>query len=424
MQWTRPDWQGAKTIGLIFLCLAMLSFPFSVAVTNIFLGLTLATGILSGLWWRGIKHIWNHYRLLLIALLAYLVMFPLGLIWSLDVEWGQHIIARHWFWLLLPIVVVVLISEKNRCAFLAAMSTGLIANLVYCVLQANGLVEGHADAGSSMDNPTGHIGHTSFGFIYGIWCAWLVHWGLLRRDRLAWLAWILALWAVVMVFMAQGQSGYMVTVALLLLVAVKWVNVFKRRGLFLTGMLVLFIAGAFIVFGPGKDRIMGTWHALTQAGQQELFVTQDYAKSSAQSRLAWWSMSVDIWRQSPFYGVGTGGFPKAVKTWQADPALQHGYRNAYSQIAIVHPHNQYLITLVRYGLVGLILLLVLISIWVRTGFGKPWAEVQAMPFIALSGMALALHGLDSTSFEEHFSSIFALVLLGVGLSEAELKTPG
>ena len=193
----------------------------------------------------------------------------------------------------------------------------------------------------------------------------------------------------------------------------------------MVGVTLLFIAGTVIMFGPGKERIQGTWQALTQSGQTAtLYSPESGAHSSTQARLAWWSMSVDIWRQSSFYGVGTGGFPKAVKTWQADPALQHGYRNVYSQIAIVHPHNQYLITLVRYGLVGLILLLVLISVWVRTGFGKPWAEVQVMPFIALSGMALALHGLDSTSFEEHFSSIFALVLLGVGLSEAELKTPG
>ena len=401
----------------------MLSFPFSVAVTNVFLGLALAVGMLSGWWWRGVIYCWHHYQWLLMALLAYLIMLPLGLIWSLDVNWGVHILARHWFWLLLPVVVIVLEAESNRSTFLAVLSIGLIANLIYCVLQANGLVEGHAAAGSSMNNPTGHIGHTSFGFIYGIWSAWLVHRGMQCRSRLAWLTWILALWAVVMVFMAQGQSGYIVTVSSFLLVAVKWAIAFRNRNVLLAGTLLLCLAGAVIVFGPGKDRIMGTWHALTQTDQQDQLTIEGYAKSSAQSRLAWWSMSIDIWKQSPFYGVGTGGFPIAVKEWQADPALQHGYRNIYSQVAIVHPHNQYLITLVRFGLVGLLVLVVFILIWIRTGLGRPWKNVESMPLIALSGMALALHGLDSTSFEEHFSSIFALILLGAGLSEDEVKSP-
>ena len=230
-----PAWKGSESVALILLCLSMICFPFSVAATNVLLGLLLATGLFAGFWWRGVKQLWLDHGKLSIALIAYLTLVVAGLLWSIDSEWGLRILTRHWFWLLLPIVVTLLVSERNRKVFLAAMSFGLTANLIFCVLQANGLVDTNV-AGSTQQNATGHIGHTSFGFIYGIWSAWLVHWGLLRRDKLAWVAWGLALWAVVMVFMAQGQSGYMVTVALLLLVAVKWADTFRARNVVMLGV--------------------------------------------------------------------------------------------------------------------------------------------------------------------------------------------
>jgi len=39
--------------------------------------------------------------------------------------------------------------------------------------------------------------------------------------------------------------------------------------------------------------------------------------------------------------------------------------------------------------------------------------------VALGGVALFLHGLDSSSLEEHFSTIFVLIVLSIGLSENE-----
>jgi len=412
-----------ESVVLMFLCLAIVCFPFSVAATNVSLSLLLASGLLTGFWWQGARILWHQHRLLTLALATYLALVLIGLTWSIDPAWGMKILGRHWFWLLLPVVVMTLSTRQNRQIFLAMMSFGLTANLVFCVLQANGLIDSHAAAGSSATNATGHIGHTSFGFIYGIWSAWLVHWGLLHRGRQAWAAWGLAVWAIVMVFMAQGQSGYIVTVALLLLVAVKWMQRFKVKNMVMAGFVFLLIAGTVISFGPAKERITGTWDALTQLDHQRTGnAVQTGAIASAQARLAWWSMSIDIWRQGAFFGVGTGGFPKAVMNWQRHPALQRGYINAYSQIAIVHPHNQYFITLVRYGVPGLLLFLVMMVVWTAKGMNRQWHDSSVSPLIALTGVALLLHGLDSTSLEEHFSSIFALILLGAGLSENYLKT--
>jgi len=38
--------------------------------------------------------------------------------------------------------------------------------------------------------------------------------------------------------------------------------------------------------------------------------------------------------------------------------------------------------------------------------------------VALSAIALIIHGLSSVSLEEHFATIFALFTLAIGLSDA------
>jgi len=407
-----PDWEGKQSVVLILLCLAMICFPFSVAATNIMLGVTLGFGLLTGLWWQGVTALLRQHKILSLALAAYLLLVPVGLIWSIDPAWGVKILGRHWFWLLLPVVVVVVSSKRNRNAFLASVSFGLAANLAYCVLQANGLVESGAAAGSTADNPTGHIGHTSFGFIYGIWAAWLVHVGLLWRNNYRWLLWGLALWALVMVFMAQGKSGYVVTLVSLLVVAIKWLQESENRRILVSFALIVLLMGLFLGLGPGKDRMLGVWHALT-GDVQSVDVSHKMAVSSVTARLEWWKMSYDIWLAQPVLGAGTGSFPKAAADWQAGQVAKQEFADRY----LSHPHNQYLLTMVRWGAVGLILLLMLLFFWIRAGTKIRWHESVAMPLVALSGTALLVHGLSSASFEEHFSTIFALVLTGAGLSE-------
>ena len=86
-------------------------------------------------------------------------------------------------------------------------------------------------------------------------------------------------------------------------------------------------------------------------------------------------------------------------------------------VPLVHPHNQYLLSMVRWGVVGLLALLALLCFWIRTGTASPWRDRVALPLVTLTGVALLVDGLSTASLEEHFSTIFALILLATGLSE-------
>ena len=399
------------------LCLAAFVFPFSVAAANAALGLALATGIVSGHWWRGALACWQQARLLTVVFLAYLLLMLLGMLWSADKAWGLHVLGRHWFWLLVPVLVSALAEERWRRNFLAALSAGLGLNLIYCVLQIFGYVVVTTDGSSAVD-ATGHIGHIGFGFVYGIWAAWLLHLGLRLSDWQRWLAWGLAFWSYVLIFSAQGRSGYLVALLLAVAVLLQWFR--GRGGLRLIFALIGVIALAVAAFalGPGKERIAGTLEAFSTIQDRQLnqLESADNATLATRERLKMWSASLGIWRGSPLLGVGTGGFPAAA----VDQKVKDRYGAPFT---FVHPHNQYLLNLARWGIPGLTVLVCLLFFWIREGWRPEHLQSAVGPLLLLSGLALAAHSLASSGLEEHFSAILAALLLGAALSEKVEKTP-
>lgn len=405
------------------LSLSALLFPFSVAATNVALGVTLAVGLFSGLWWQGALLFWQRDRVLAIIFMLYFGLLLLGLLWSSDLSWGLHVVGRHWLWLLLPVVIATLADERRRRIFLIALSVALTVNLGFCVLQKIALVTVTTD-GSSAADATGHIGHIGFGFVYGIWSAWLVWLGLMRTDRWRWLCWGLSCWAIVMVFLAQGRSGYLVVAALLFCVLLRWGIAFGHRRAFAIAAGLLLIAALAVSMGPAGERLHGTIQAFMQPHQTHGFHqkrTSDSAFLATQQRFFMWRASIDIWQQAPLFGVGTGAFPAAVADLHRSFVLEEGI--VLSE-PFKHPHNQFLLVLARLGIVGLILFAGLLAVWLICGWRTPWLRSETAPLFLLTGVALLLQGLFSSAAEEHFSAILSVVLLGVAMSDDQIRDGG
>jgi len=326
-------------------CVAAAAYPFSVAAANIALGSALGISLLNGEFAEGCRWLWKHHRTLTVAWLVYLALLPLGLIWSPDRSWGLHIVARQWYWFIIPLSCVVLTIPKNRNTILFILSVSLSLHLIFCVGQLLEIIHFTKDGSTAMD-PTGHIGHIGFGFVYGVWAGWLLHRGLLWQGWKRWGAWTL---------------------------------------------------------GPGKQRMLWTWHSMQNMQQGDF--------KHAEARWSMWYAAIKAWQAHPFTGVGTGGYRiAAANIKQSHPDLQ------YEGLSPAHPHNMYLLDLSRWGPVGLLALIALLALWVRTGWKLDWHHTDAGSLIMLPGMAMAIHGLSAPSLEEHFSGILAAMLLGAGLA--------
>lgn len=407
------------------LCVGVALFPFSVAVANIALGITLGLSIISGWLWRGWRICRSTHPRISWLLAGYLLLVVVGLIWSIDLPRGLSVLGHHWFWLLLPGLVALLALPQYRSIVLFALSLGMTGNLVFCLLQAAGVFTVTGVIGSGPDDPTGYIGHVGFGVIYAIWAAALLWFGWQRSGWQRWLPIGLGLWAVVMVFATQGRNGYVVMLALIMLLLFRWFRQCRAASwrVWLVSVAMLLVICVIIWQGPAKERLAGTWQAITgqqQAQHQQLART--YAQLAATARVDMWQIAWQIWRDHPLIGVGTGSFYQTVDQYYRAGRIPADamYGQLKAGAGLAHPHNQYLLNLARWGPLGLILLLMLLAVWIRSGWqmsGRD-ADDQSEILIFVSGVGLAIAGLFEPSLEEHFSAIFAMLLLACGMAAA------
>ncbi len=384
------------------LMLAALAYPFSVAAANAALGALLGLGVVSGRFAVGARWLWRAHRPLTLAALVYLALLPLGLLWSPEPAWGAHLMARQWFWFVIPVIVACIRHPREQQRVFLALSAGLSAHLLFCVGQMLGWIQ-FAAGGSSADDPTGHIGHIGFGLVHGLWAAWLVHWGMRRHGWKRAAAWLVACWAVVMVFIAAGRSGYLVVTVIAVVMAWRLPPWTTWRKAALAAMLLIAIGVGLTASHTARERLIWTWQGF-QALEHGDF-------RHANARWSLWYAAIRAWREHPWFGVGTGGFRShAAAIKRARPDLLFGGPEP------AHPHNMYLLALVRWGPAGLAALLTWLGLWMRAGWREDWHESDAGLLVALPAVALAAHGLSAPSLEEHFPGVLAAMLAGLGLA--------
>ncbi len=386
------------------LCAAVVVLPFSIAVGNALLGLALLVAICSGIWWQGVRHLWSNARSWWVMWLAYMALMVLGLLWSPDIHRGLVIISKQWSWLMIPVVLMVCREACWLRRFMWSISIGLGLHLLLCVAQSQGIpLPVAAPGGSSQADATGLIGHISFGLLYGIWAAWLLHLAWLRQGMSRYALGLVALWSVVMVFLAQGRSGYLVVLALTGVMLWKlWLQHLHVRVL-LAALAVGMLSVYVVATGPAQTRIAWTVDSLKSFAHGDL--------EHAEARVSLWYISWEAWKQSPWLGIGTGGFPSVSKTLIA----QHAHLNMAGHDSFAVPHNIYIMELTRWGPLGLLVLLLWLGQWIRMGWRVDWQQPHQL-LVALSGVGIAVHGLTSQAVEEYHASMYCAMFFAVGLA--------
>lgn len=129
-------------------------------------------------------------------------------------------------------------------------------------------------------------------------------------------------------------------------------------------------------------------------------------KNSAIGRLLIWENSCRMIADKPLFGFGPSGFMSKYMVYQGD-YFAESPNSSYTLLAdnVTHPFNEYLLLSVEYGFVGLLLLLVMIAI-----------VIKSSKRITPSLLCLLSVGIFS-SFSYPLRYPFVLILLAYGLSD-------
>lgn len=205
-----------------------------------------------------------------------------------------------------------------------------------------------------------------------------------RGARLAW--GLFALPGVINVlFMVQGRTGYMIMMTLLVWFA--WATlarIMRKRGISWDwrhgAAVVLVFAGVAVAAYHASSRLQERVNLV--ASEYRAWQPNHGRETSTGQRLDFYYNTLQIVRQYPILGVGTGGYAAAyARQTQGTEAIQ-----------TTNPHNEYLLVAAQAGIIGLGLLMFL--------FYTSWkcASLLDTPFEQDAARGLVLAYLVNSAF--------------------------
>ena len=198
-----------------------------------------------------------------------------------------------------------------------------------------------------------------------------------------------------MLFYGLGsRTGYVLFAVLALLFGTqRW----KLKGLAIASVcLAAFVAFSFTTSDVFSRRVM-------QAVQSGITYEPGMRGGSTRARLEQWRATTEAISQSPIIGHGTGALLYALKKF-----------SSRKRVGLAQPHNEYLLTMVQIGAVGLAALLwFFVTQWRAAGRAPPpWSHL-GQGLVVIFATTCAFNSALLNSPEGHLYAFMSAMLFAV-----------
>ncbi len=353
-----------------FTVLLAFSIPLSTSAVSVLAVLILFAWILAGDYSRKWTVITRNPVSL--ALLGYLGLFFLGLLWTQNIGAGMEMIEKQWKLLLFPVLLSSLVYSHRRryiVSFLAGLTVAMLMTYLawFNILHYGGVTPEHL---------TKRLFHVVYNPLLAFGFYLVCHevlWGKRVGIRRLGLILLAACMAIDM-FITEGRTGQVVFFVLLGLLFFQFFSQNKFKGTLLVLLILPFIFAAGYQLSP-------TFHHRVDAVGQEIREFHKNPNTSIGLRLLFWKNSWRIISKHPLLGVGTGDFQSAYAKVNAELSPD--------MVATDNPHNQYIFVLCQFGILGLLSLLSIFVVQIHQAvtIKDDWRRVRfAFPVFFLTIM--------------------------------------
>lgn len=329
--------EHSRVVGLGCLCICFACFftPLSTSLMGIFSALAALCWLVSGQFIHIGKYLKN-YPAAAISLLFFLFMC-LAISYSpAETIEGLNTLKKYRELFLLPVFVSMLaLSEKYRNLAEYSFIGGCIALMMISYGIAFAWIPEHR-YGHSI------VFHITHNFFMAVLSFWSLHYTFNSRTlRPLWLA-VFILSIINIFYIAPGRTGMLVASCLLILFLFQR---FSCRN-FLIGIALLCSAVSAIYYT--SDNFAGRVNEV-------VFEIKNYepgkARTSIGQRFDWYRSGIDLIREKPVLGYGTGSYPFVQERLTTNSEITK----------TDNPHNEFLFLTIQFGLVGLLLFISLIA---------------------------------------------------------------
>ena len=327
----------ADTFSSPLLILFAFSFPLSTSAGSVTAILVALAWILSGDYKEKFREIGRNP--VAIAVLCYIALNALGLLWTDDMYWGMKTLKKQWKLLLFP-VFLTLVRKEHINYYLYAFIAAIFLSACKAYLVWLGFIT--LPPGSIFTTEgTSHV-------IYNPMLALAIYILLqklifsrnspLQTGVLIFLVFFLSC----NMFITVGRTGQIVFFILLIVLLFQTFYKKSKTKLLLGLLLLPLLIAAIFQFSP-------TFRGRINLALTEIREMKSQAYTSVGCRVWFLQNSCKLLEGHRLLGIGTGDFPNEYAK----------INQLYSPKMPVtnNPHNQYLLTATQFGLTGLFLLL-------------------------------------------------------------------
>lgn len=369
--------------GNFFIILCCFFIPFSTSLMG-------ATAILAAVCWVLSGKAFSLPRLMLdnkqvFWAVALFLLFVAGLFYS-PVPMGEALAGLKKYRELIFFAMVISFMTGNENAVRIAEDSFILGCIVLLVI-SYGIFFAIIPSERYGYSVVHHITHNFFMAILAFWC--LQRAFASKQYRYLWVV-LCVITTINVLYIAPGRTGMLIFIALILLTLFQHFS--WKKAILTTLLAVLAIATAFATSTNFSSRLREAL-ADVQGYQSE----SESSRTSLGQRFDWWQNSVDLIRQKPMFGHGTGSFKAA----QAE--LIKGTDTKPTD----NPHNEYLIIGEQTGLIGLGLWLALLGTQFIAAF-----RLQPPKKYLLQGVIIAMAGgclMNSFLLDSHPGHFYAFI---------------
>ena len=334
------------------------------------------------------------------AALAFFALVAIGMLWS-DAPWPERVHQlSNWRPLVLMLIVLAVFSTAQSKSRLA---TFVVAFAVLGALLSFG--SWATQRPMLTDLPPGTVlrNHSTQSMVIVVALTLalvLTFWrgsGAITESRSRWAFGAAAvLLAANLLFVTTGRSGQ------LALVIIATVLVFSllsgRTRLWLLIVLPVAAATVIAISPVVQSRFAMGWD------EMQSFETAPGVTSMGM-RVVMWRTSIEVIKDRPWTGYGSGGFAGAYEKKTAP--MNQGWH----AVPTADPHNQYLFVWAELGIAGVLALLAFIAVAARQAAPRPWKQVALALLLAWSATSFL-----SSHFQTFNEGHLLMLLLGVFLA--------
>ncbi len=353
------------------LVLFAFALPLSTSAASILAILLLLAWLISGNMKEKFREILHNP--VAIAVLLYIVLHIVGLLWSEDLTWGLKILKKQWKLLLFPVFLTLVRREHTRY-YMTAFVAAIFLKACKAYLVWLGFIT--LPVGSVFT--TVGTSHVIYNPMLALACYIILQDLLFGKNSrpVQWSQTFLLLFLSCNMFITVGRTGQAVFFVLLAVALIQFFYI-RSKKMLLAGLLLLplLLPATYQVSSTFKERIDTAFTEMQNFDSGEI--------TSMGCRLWYCKNTLVLVKDNWLTGTGTGDFPGEY--------AKINKINSPSMPATDNPHNQYLLALSQFGIGGLI----------------------SIAAIFLSQLVLAFRQKDQlTPLRQAFPIFFLVIMLG------------